>query len=139
MQHNLAGFLYLHGKNSHNNHNNLDAAHVDEWMGFTITFQTLSPSVCVSLLGHHITTNVNLSVTKLERLRGFPSNNNGSGSKRQRFSKCVFLLSPPRCQKQYPASFLWREREKRRGGGLHDFFPPFFSYIFKYFATSYLI
>lgn len=69
------------------------------WNHFTITFPRLSsfrssppPPLCLPPCTA-ITTSVNLSVTKLERLRGFPSHNNGSSSKRQRFSKCVFLLS----------------------------------------------
>lgn len=40
-----------------------------------------------------ITTSVNLSVTKLKRLCGFPSHHKGRSSERQRFSERVFLLS----------------------------------------------
>lgn len=48
----------------------------------------------------------------------------------------VYSCCPPPCQKQYPASFLWTEKEtEREGVGVGDRVSLLlFSYIFKYFA-----
>lgn len=77
---------------------------------------------------------VNLSVTKLARLRGFPSHKNGSSSsKRQWFSKCVFLLSVA-VSKTITCLVSVDGRREGGGGGGGISLLLFFPYNFKYFG-----
>lgn len=113
---------------------------MDGWMGgiaLQLHFESNSPSpLSLSQLGHHY--NVNLSATKLERLHGFPSYNNGSSSKRQRFSKCVFLPSATMSKTINCLISL----DGKGGGAVTAFLSSFFHIylnIFLGISTAYLI
>lgn len=113
---------------------------MDGWMESLYNYisRVTPPLPCLSQLGHHYS--VNLSATKLERLHGFPSYNNGSSSKRQRFSKCVFL---PSATMSKTINCLISLDGKRGGGGavtafLSSFFHIYLN-IFPGISTTYLI